>query len=183
LQIFQAEFSLGLQRALMLDAIRTDRLLLRPLRVEDATDYHALETDIHVKQYLGGPSKLTVDQYRARIAEETPGLALALAITAADTGAFLGRVDSPSTLSFSKRLAGRSTSFCITTTGSTATAEVGRALLERGFMLLACDKILGVADAANTHSISLCSRLGMTFERDTRRYGRLAHIYSIAKNA
>jgi len=159
----------------MLEQIKTRRLSLRPLRVEDANDYHALETDCEVKKFLDGPSKLSLEQHRSSIALGAPGLAMTLAITAADTTEY--------------------TEFCETIGweinivlhrqhwGDCYGTEVGLALIPRGFSVLGCDKILGVADTANIGSLCLCKRLGMTFERNTTRYGRPARIYAVAANA
>jgi [ribosomal protein S5]-alanine N-acetyltransferase len=168
----------------MLDPIKTDRLLLRPLRLEDASDYHALETDTRVKQYLDGPSKLTVGQYQSNITAGTAGLALNLAITRADTGAFLGRCGFTKYIEFFEPIGWEINILLhIDQWRRGYGTEVGRALITRGFAVLGCDKIFGVTDATNAGSLSLCSRLGMTFERNTMRYGRPARIYSVAKNA
>jgi RimJ/RimL family protein N-acetyltransferase len=168
----------------MLEQIKTRRLSLRPLRVEDANDYHALETDCEVKKFLDGPSKLSFEKHRSSIALGAHGLAMTLAITAADTGKFLGRCGFTEYAEFCETI-GWEINIVLHRQhwGDCYGTEVGLALIPRGFTVLGCGKILGVADAANVGSLSLCKRLGMTFERDTTRYGRPARIYAVAANA
>ena len=168
----------------MLGPISTDRLLLRPVRLEDAVEYHALETDSAVKQFLGRPSTHTVEYYQRAIQSGAPALRLTLAVTEKIGGAFLGRcgftgyTESQETLGWEMNIVLRRQYW-----RHGYGTEVGFALLPRGFAVLGCEKILGVADAANEKSLSLCSRLGMHFERTTTRYGRPAHIYSVERNA
>ena len=169
----------------MLPPIETDRTFLRLLRREDARDYHALETDAEVKQSLGGPSKMSVQAYEARIAQGAPGLATTLAVTRKSNGQFLGRCgfteyrESGETVGWEINIVlGLQ---CPKKQGYAT--EIGRALISRGFETLGCDTILGVVDSANTASCRLCEKLGMTYNRDTTRHGRTARIYTIEKPA
>lgn len=170
---------------LTLPEIETERLRLRPLTVEDACDYHTLETDPDVKQFLEGPSKLSVQDYRNSIARGATGLATTLAVTLKTTGQFLGRCGLTNYVEFLDPIGweinvvlGRQ---CPKRQGYAT--EVAFALIPYGFTTLACDTILGVADAANIASLRLCDKLGMKHERNTIRYGRAARIYTIKKPA
>lgn len=168
----------------MLASFETDRLALRPLRVDDARDYHALETDPEVKRFLNGPSKLTVDQYASKIDAGAADLATTLAVTSKQTGKFVGRCGFTQYTELCETIGWEiNIVLCRGIWNHGYGTEVGWALIPRGFAVLGCDKLLGVADAANDASLTLCSRLSMTFETETSRYGRAARIYSVARNA
>lgn len=168
---------------LTLPEIETERLRLRHLTVEDACDFHTLETDPDVKQFLEGPSTLSVQDYQNSIARGATGLALA--VTLKTTGQFLGRCGFTIYVEFLDPIGweinvvlGRQ---CPKRQGYAT--EVAFALIPNAFTTLTCDTILGVADAANIASLRLCDKLRMKHERDTIRYGRAARIYTIKKPA
>lgn len=56
-------------------ALRTARLALRPLEPEDAEALHAIHSDPEVMRYWSSPPWTTLEQARASIAADAPGLA------------------------------------------------------------------------------------------------------------
>ncbi len=171
-------------RANVLGPIRTNRLLLRPLDVQDAPNYHALETDPEVKQFLDAPSKRSVEHYRSAIATTAAGLNTTLAVTLIDTGSFVGRCGFTEYTEYAEPLGWEINIVLHRQYWKQGYAsEIGLALISRGFSVLACEKFLGVVDEGNIPSIRLCERLQMKLERKTTRYGRSARIYAIRKNA
>ncbi len=169
---------------LTLPQIETPRLFLRFLKVEDAADCHALETDPEVKQFLGGPSRKSVQFYRSQIAERAAGVSTTLAVTLKKTGEFLGRCGFTEYREFVETVGweinivlGRQ---CPKKQGYAT--EIGLALIRSGFDTLGCGTILGVAETANIASLKLCEKLGMKHKRDTVRNGRAARIYAIERH-
>jgi ribosomal-protein-alanine N-acetyltransferase len=157
-----------------LPTIETPRLRLRCPRVEDAADYHALETDPVVKQFLRGPSKLSVKNYGDAIAKDSrDGLTVALK----DTGAFVGRCG----FTYNPFAEGWEIDVVLVRTYHKKGygLEIGSALIQLGFEVLGLNIIYGVPDAANTASIHLCEKLGMKYIRSLNRNDRLQHVYSI----
>jgi RimJ/RimL family protein N-acetyltransferase len=168
----------------MLAPFETDHLALRPLRVEDARDYHALETDPEVKRFLGGPSKLTIEQYASKIGAGAAALATTLAVTSKETGKFVGRCGFTEYTELCETIGWEiNIVLCRGIWNHGYGTEVGWALIPLGFAVLGCNKLLGVADAANDASLALCGRLRMTFEKETIRYGQAARIYYVVRNA
>jgi RimJ/RimL family protein N-acetyltransferase len=167
---------------LTLASIETERLLLRPLKVEDAHDYQTLEADPEVKEFVGGASKCSAELYRSAIAKGTAGLPTTLAITLKQTGQFLGRcgftlfIEDLEVIGWEINIVlGRQ---CPRRQGYAA--EIGLALIRRGFET-GLDTIFGVADAKNIASLKLCDKLGMKHTRDTTRYRRPARVHTIRK--
>lgn len=57
--------------------------------------------------------------------------------------------------------------------------EAAQACLAYGFIQLGLARIIGRADAANTASVQVLKKLGMTFFKEEILYGRPAYIYHI----
>jgi ribosomal-protein-alanine N-acetyltransferase len=153
-------------------------LLLRCVSVEDAADYHALETDPEVKRFLPcGPSKLSVEEYKARISAGGLGLETPLAVIVQSTGAFAGRCG------FTKNPTVEGWEIHILLAPSYWKqgygTEIGSALLQDGFNVLGCSTIFGIVDLDNNASRRLCKKLGMTFKHSTKYSGRSQDVYSI----
>jgi ribosomal-protein-alanine N-acetyltransferase len=166
-----------------LPEIETERFWLRHLKIEDAGDYHSMEIDPEVKQFLGGPSNLSLKHYEATIAKGAAALATTLAVTDKVSEQFLGRCgfteyeEGLGAIGWEINVVlGRQ---CPKKQGYAT--EIARALIQHGFKALNCDLILGVADAGNIASLRLCDRLGMQHQRDTIRYQATARIYHIRK--
>ncbi|HEY5743923.1 MAG TPA: GNAT family N-acetyltransferase [Terrimicrobiaceae bacterium] len=158
--------------------IETDRLLLRRLKVEDAPDYHALETDEDVKRFLSRPSRLTVQDYADSIEKGVPGLATMLAVTLKKTGEFLGRCG----FTYNDFLDGWEINIVLHRRywGYGYASEIGSSLISRGFDLLGCQIVYGVVDAQNTASIHLCEKIGLVRQPNVQfsRDGRPAQVYA-----
>ena len=159
----------------ILPTIETSRLRLRCPVIEDAADYQVLEADPAVKQFLRGPSKLTVEDYKSAIGSSRDRLGLT--VTLKDTSAFVGRCG----VTQNPFVEGWEIDIVIARTYQKKGygVEIGSALIPRGFKALGCSIIFGVPDAANTASIHLCEKLGMKFVRSLTRNHRLQHVYAI----
>ncbi len=167
----------------MLNSIKTDRLLLRPVRLEDAIDYHALETDPEVKRFLGGPSTCSLQHYQTAITTGALGLATTLAVITPDTEKFIGRCGFTEYVENAEPIGWEINVVLHRAYWDNGYAtEIGLALIPRGFELLHCERILGVVDAANLDSIRLCEKLQMKHVRDTMRYHRPARVYAVARD-
>ena len=172
-----------------LGALSTQRLCLRPFTVEDAADWHGLETDAEVKRFLNSPSKRTVEDYQHSIANSPDRLWTSLAVISADTGAFMGRCgfteyreqdanSDPVPGEWEINVVLRPSCW-----NHGYAAEIVAALIPHGFARLGCERILAVVDAENSRSLRLCERLQMRFYGNTARYGRPARIYVLTRPA
>jgi RimJ/RimL family protein N-acetyltransferase len=127
-----------------------------------------------VKQFLRGPSKLSIEDYRAGIGKNDRD---GLTVTLKDTGVFIGRCG------FTQNLFVDGWEIDIVLARPYQRngygTEIGSALIPIGFESLKCNIIFGVPDAANAASIRLCGKLGMKFVRSLHRGQRLQHVYAI----
>ena len=160
--------------------IETPRLLLRRVAVEDASNYHALETDPEVKRFLRrGPSRLSVEDYRNGINKGALGLATPLAVIVKSTGAFAGRCG------FTKNFFVEGWEIYIVLARpywkQEYGTEIGSALLLHGFDALQCGTIYGIMDEGNRASQRLCEKLGMKYVRPIVRDGQVQHVYAIER--
>ncbi|WP_328323271.1 GNAT family N-acetyltransferase [Kribbella sp. NBC_00382] len=167
----------------------TDRLLLRPFRDEDLPAWAELNTDPKVMRYLGGKplSQAETDEIasgvnRQYLAEGTGFLA----IERRSDGAFLGagglthEVWHPDDLELGWRLAREYW-------GHGYATEAAAAWLAYAFFDLNLPHVLASTETANTKSIAVMQRIGMSFDHEARleEDGEAfdAVVYSITQEA
>jgi RimJ/RimL family protein N-acetyltransferase len=117
-----------------------------------------LESDPEVKRFLGGPTKRDVDYYRQRLAAIKPQLDSPLAITARETGEFLGRCG------FTQDTFLDEWEINVVLARQNwrrgFASEIVAALLRTGFDALKLSKVFGVAHPQNEGSIALLHKFG-----------------------
>ncbi|SMH29149.1 aminoglycoside 6'-N-acetyltransferase [Rathayibacter oskolensis] len=152
--------------------IRTERLLLRPLSLEDAADHAKYQGDPEAVRYLRWPVR-TPEQSRAHLLVRLPSDRLAadgdvvvLAMVPAD-GPSAGRVIGDLTLIVSSAAQGAVEIGWVLhpeAQGLGFATEGARALLSLAFDELGAHRIVAQLDDRNTASARLCERLGMRLE-------------------
>lgn len=158
--------------------LRTERLLLRPLAVEDAPALHALNADPEVMRYIGNGDPLTPAQTEARTAKAAahwdehgwgvfavlePGTAEAATRTlvgwaALATPNFLPEILPATELGWRMRR---------DRWGRGYAPEAARAAMDFAFGELGLDRVVSCIHSENIASIRVAEKLGMTLERET----------------
>jgi RimJ/RimL family protein N-acetyltransferase len=152
-----------------MDALRTDRLVLRPFRDEDLPLYAALNAHPQVAEMLGGPlSREDSDDIalwaNERWAADRLGL---VAVERAEDGVFLGmcglhrQSSRPQDVEIGWRLDPAHW-------GHGYATEAARAWLAYGFETLGLDRIISMTDEPNVRSLAVMRRLGLTFLENDR---------------
>ena len=147
-----------------MDALRTDRLVLRPFRGKDLPLYAALNAHPRVAETLGGPLSREDSDDIALWANECwgPDAFGLVAVERAEDGAFLGmcglhrQSSRPQDVEVAWRLAHAYW-------GNGYATEAGRAWLAYGFETLGLDRIISMTDEANHRSLAVMRRLGLTY--------------------
>ncbi|MDX2973321.1 GNAT family N-acetyltransferase [Kribbella solani] len=149
--------------------VRTERLELRPHRMDDLDDLFAFHSRPEVVRYTPWPVR---DREQTRVALEKklsqgeltePGQWLVLAIELRETGTVVGEVllkwasaaDRQGEIGFALHSAHQ---------GKGLAAEAAREMLRLGFEELGLHRIVAVLDDRNTASAQLLKRLGMRRE-------------------
>ena len=135
--------------------IETERLILRTLVPSDAEATCALEGDAEVKRFLRGAREYDVEKARRDI--EAGKFEFLMAVTLAASGEFIGRCgltesDGEWEINIVLQKQHWRSGFGL---------EIGKSLIQYGFLELGADRILGIADTENSASHHLCKRLGM----------------------
>jgi len=147
-----------------MDGLTTERLLLRPFRPEDLPVYAELNADPRVAEWLSGPLTPAESDEIALWANErwaTDRLGL-IAVERRADGRFLGmcglhrQSSRPQDVEVAWRLAHEHW-------GHGYATEAGRAWLAYGFETLGLDRIVSMTDEANTRSLAVMRRLGLTY--------------------
>jgi ribosomal-protein-alanine N-acetyltransferase len=163
-------------RASGLTEIETRRLVLRPLRPDDAPAYHAIEADPEVKKFVGDVTTRSVDYYRARFANAPHPYTFA--VVRKQDGRFIGRCG------FTENALVEGWEINIVLAEDVwrlgFAREIGTVLLAHGFQILGATTIFGVADAENHASIALCRKLSMQPQPQFsfRKNGRPVCVYA-----
>jgi RimJ/RimL family protein N-acetyltransferase len=149
------------------EPIRTERLLLRPLRMSDADDHAVYQGDAETVRYLPWPLR-DAEQSRAHLVKRTRAVRLehdhdvvVLAMQAH------GRVIGDLTLVLSDPAnATLEIGWVLRADarGAGYAAEGARAVLDLAFDRLGAHRVVAQLDARNTDSAALCERLGMRLE-------------------
>jgi ribosomal-protein-alanine N-acetyltransferase len=166
---------------MMEKTIETERVLLRQLTEGDADDYHKLESDPEIKQFIGGAIDKSIEYIKKNIESPSRDKYSLLAIVCKSTNRFIGRcglinndkLDNVEIhVILKKEVWGRGLA-----------TETCKVLLEIGFELLSLDKIVAIFDPANSASKHICEKLGMIFRgyMTTNAYTNGHCIYEIDK--
>jgi RimJ/RimL family protein N-acetyltransferase len=154
--------------------LETLRLLVRPFRLEDLDDVHALQRDPEVVRYLPWVVRTRQESeqwLRARVAAarlEADDDAVAYAVERQDDGRVIGSItlflrsveQQQGEIGFVLERAAQ---------GEGYAAEATAAVLDHAFPALGLHRVVGKADARNTASAALMQRLGMRQEARMRR--------------
>ncbi|WP_406052922.1 GNAT family N-acetyltransferase [Kribbella sp. NBC_00889] len=149
--------------------LRTERLDLRPHRMDDLDDLYAFHSRLEVVRYTPWPVR---DREQTRVALEAklsqgeltePGQWLVLAIELRETGTVIGEV----LLKWASQTDRQGEiGFALHTDyqGKGLAAEAAREVLRVGFEDLGLHRIVAILDDRNTPSAQLLERLGMRRE-------------------
>lgn len=169
---------------LMTNVITTDRLCLRPLRLEDLDALHALWTDAGVRRFLFDDQVISREQAESEIKQsierfETDGCGLWGATLREETEliGFCGYrpFHDPPQLQL---LYG----FYPSQWSKGLATEAARAMLRFGFERLGLESVIASADAPNAASLRVMEKLGMTFDRREMIDGLDTISYSLGRD-
>lgn len=153
--------------------LRTNRLLLRPYRVEDFEALYAIQSRSEVARYLYWPPRDRQGAWEALTARmvhsswSDDGDGTVLAVIRRDTGALIGDVNLM-LLSEEHRQGEIGFVFHPDHQGQGFATEAAREMLRAGFERLRMHRIIGRCDACNTASAAVLRRLGMRMEAHFR---------------
>ena len=148
--------------------MRTDRLLLRPWRAEDAEPFAELNADPRVVEFLPGPmTRNESDEFMARISDHFTQRGFGFwAVGVIDGPPFIGltgladvRFDAPFTPAV--EIGWR---FAHDQWGRGYATEAARAALAYGFDVLSLEEIVSFTYAGNLRSRAVMERIGMTHD-------------------
>jgi RimJ/RimL family protein N-acetyltransferase len=146
--------------------IATERLLLRPWRLDELDCFHALRSNSDVVRYLY-EDPLTREQAAEKLAERrsdfTPGEWVNIAVERAADGVVLGDAALRWT-SEEHRQAEIGYTFDPAHHGNGYATEAAAKIVELAFELLGVHRVIGRIDARNSASARLLERLGMRRE-------------------
>jgi ribosomal-protein-alanine N-acetyltransferase len=152
--------------------LRTDRLVLRPLRAADAPAIYAIRSDPTVMRYASSPPLTSLDQAEAFIARETAGMAagesLRLALQRVEDDTLIGtcllfRINQQC------RRAEIGYELLADAWGRGYMHEALLALVRLGFSELSLNRIEADIDPRNVDSARSLERLGFTKEGHLRQ--------------
>ncbi|MER6916645.1 GNAT family N-acetyltransferase [Streptomyces sp. NPDC000594] len=158
--------------------IETERLSLRPFRVEDAELFVSLHADERVNHYVGAYSlDKAVDRLRMsqrQWAERGHGI---LAVHRKEDDAFIGRCGLTHWENFDETEIGWT--LTADSWGRGYATEAARAVLDWAFTAVKTDYFTAMIHPGNTASVRVAERLGFTPLRDDTMFGRGVTIYSV----
>jgi aminoglycoside 6'-N-acetyltransferase len=159
--------------------VETDRLLLRPFRLDDLHALHDLRTRPDVLRHLYWPPA-TVEQVREVIDQRLTMTklvgdndCLVLAVELRDTGRMVGEVDLRLS-SVEHRHAELGVILHPDVQGRGFAAEAASALLDLAFIRMGLHRVIAQTNARNTASIRVLRKLGMRQEGHLRECVRFA---------
>jgi [ribosomal protein S5]-alanine N-acetyltransferase len=147
--------------------IDTERLLLRPLREEDASIFFEMWSDPEAVRYFSFPPMQAIEQAHARVADKLQssrdGNSVICVIESRDKGEVLGDCALFNGVSHSRRA---EIGYCLGRKhwGNGYMTEAADALIEHGFKRAGLRRIEADIDPRNLPSIQLVERLG--FKRE-----------------
>jgi RimJ/RimL family protein N-acetyltransferase len=155
----------GVAHAVAAPTVHTERLVLRPHRMEDAERWYAIQSSSGVRAYTSWPDR-TRAQSRAHLKHRTKHVVLKqaddfLALAIEHDGTLIGDVALHlRSVSSSTRFAEMSWILHPDSYGHGYAAEASAALMEFAFVELEVRWLVALVDPANTASITLAERLG-----------------------
>lgn len=158
--------------------IETERLLLRPLRVEDVNVFVALHEDERVNQFVGAYSHQQalerLELIERQWAERGHGLC---AVELKSSGEFIGRCG----LNFWEVFEEVELGWTLKAEawGRGYATEAARACTEWGFAALDSDYFTAMIRPGNTASVRVAERLGFTPLREDELLGNPVTVYSL----
>ena len=149
----------------------TDRLVLRPLRQEDADDLHPMYSDVEANTYGSRPASTSIEESRRRVAEAIADTAWrAWAITLKEDDIALGTAVIGTVASYEKRQ-GKVTEIGYILSraywGRGYVTEAASALIDQLFAE-GQRRVFADTDPDNLASIAVLKRLGFTLEATLR---------------
>ena len=167
-------------------ALVTPRLALRPFRLDDFDDLHAMDGDERVMRYIGpglpGRTREQTTEALARMvtyAAAHPGYGL-LHASRHDGGSFVGGCGLyplPESDAADIEIAYRLRHDCW---GHGYATEMASAVLEHGFATLKLARIVGVTHPDNLPSQRVLGKIGMRAEGTAVHFGRRMCVFSAA---
>ncbi|MFJ9709566.1 GNAT family N-acetyltransferase [Streptomyces sp. NPDC101234] len=162
--------------------IETERLLLRPLRVEDVDAFVALHEDTRVNRFVGSYSHqqalVRLKLIERQWAERGHGLC---AVELKSSGAFIGRCGLNFWEVFDEVELGWT--LMADAWGHGYATEAAHACAEWGFASLDSDYFTAMIRPGNTASVRVAERLGFTPLRDDELLGNPVTVYSLGRPA
>jgi RimJ/RimL family protein N-acetyltransferase len=157
--------------------LRTDRLVMRPVRDADLADLIALQADPTVLRWFGPATREELAEWiaGARRSWEERGHGRAVTFSR-DDGAFLGRGGLRHWPQFDEVEVGWT--LTAAARGRGIATEAGRAWLEWGLRELDVPYITAMIDPGNTASIAVAERLGMEPLRSDVLHGKPVTVYA-----
>jgi RimJ/RimL family protein N-acetyltransferase len=169
-----------------MNPIETPRLIIRPLRAEDAEPLARLWTDPQVTAFMGGPrdyasllANLTED---ARV--DPPPQWDLWPVVEKSSGQVIGHCGL-----LDKEVDGRDEIelgyvFAVSAWGKGYASEAARALVDFGLGALGLTRLISLIEPENTASVHVAEKAGLHLEKEVLRpSGRLMQVYRIEKNA
>lgn len=170
---------------MILHAIETARLRLRPFTLDDVDDFHRLLIDPDVRKYLCDDKVLSREQAASFIDEslasfEANGFGL-WAVLPREEDTLIGFCGfwffyEPPELQLMYGLAPDRW-------GKGLATEIARVMIQYGFEEYSFDRIIASADAPNLASLRVMEKAGMTFEKQVCINGLELVYYAIAREA
>ena len=162
--------------------LETERLLIRPFRLEDVEVAYAMNADPEVVQYTGDGGVVSMAEMRRRIEEDVLGDYQKygfgrMAVEWKATGEFIGfaglkYLDDLAEVDLGYR-------FLKAFWGKGIATEAAKAILRYGFDVLGLKKIIGLVLPENAGSIRVLEKLHFTFEKDFIEDGHTIHQYAL----
>jgi ribosomal-protein-alanine N-acetyltransferase len=169
----------------MVPILETERLHLRPITIEDLDHYIALAGDPDVMRFIGTQGALTPEQSRERVEFmldhwRQHGFGMWSVFRKAD-GVFVGRcgfryLDNTTEIELGYTL-GK------VHWGQGYATEASRAVLRYAFEVMKLKRLVAIADPANTASVNVMRKVGMTFEGMGRFYDTECVLYALADSS
>lgn len=163
--------------------IETTRLLLRPFTPDDLDSFAALNADPEVMRYIGDGKPQSKDQTEMRLnavldhwKQHGFGLFTAIEKASGDFVGFCGLkyLDTSSEIEVGYRLAKKFWGRGLATEGA-------RASLRYGFETLGLDRIVAVAQPANTASCRVIEKIGLRYLKVARFYDADLKYFAITR--
>jgi ribosomal-protein-alanine N-acetyltransferase len=162
--------------------LETERLRLRPVSADDLEHFVALYGDPDVMRFIGTRGALSREVTQERLAFmvnhwRQHGFGMWTLLRKAD-GAFVGRCG----LRYLEESPEVELGYTLAKPfwGQGFATEASRAVVRYAFEVLKLDRLVAIADPANTASVNVMKKLGMAFEGMGQFYGTTCVLYALA---